>query len=188
MKTKQLFLLRSCLLPLIVSCIVAASHGVRADPITLTRLIVGGDPEIPCDGSSTYGLLLRGGGSAGTTFKLTYTVFGLSGHEPSEVQLNPPNTIDITIGEDGQWSRDVIFTLHCVGCIHVEGFSSLPITTGEAIFVRVSLTGNPVQDSNQLVVSCTHTPEPTTIILLGTGLAVIRIKTRKRFKRPKGRH
>lgn len=31
-------------------------------------------------------------------------------------------------------------------------------------------------------------PEPTTLLLLGTGLATIAIKTRKRFKKPKGRY
>lgn len=34
----------------------------------------------------------------------------------------------------------------------------------------------------------TDTPEPTTTLLLGTGLAGVAIKTRKRFKKPKGRH
>ena len=180
MKNKRVVALRSCLFLLIAIGAMMSPQSAKGDSITITTPGLLGDSDIPCDGSATFRLVLRGTGTPGTTFMLTYGVFGVNPGDILERQLNPFNMAEVTVNDQGLWAKDIVFLLRCVGCDFVQGFNPVKVDSGSIIFGRIQVPGQS-SDTNSITVHCV-TPEPTTLLLLGTGLAGVAIKARKRLK------
>lgn len=180
MRNNRVVALRSFLFLLIAIGAMISPQAAKGDSITITTPGLLGDSDIPCDGSATFRLVLRGTGTPGTTFTLTFGVFGVNPGEIVERQLNPFNMVEVTVGENGLWAKDIVFLLRCVGCDFVQGFNPVKVDSGSIIFGRIQVPGQTV-DTNSITVHCV-TPEPTSMVLLSIGLAGVALKMRKRVR------
>jgi len=79
------------------------------------------------------------------------------------------------------------------GGLYTHGFTGWPVGTQFEVTFSYTINGQTVFMDPFIVITIASTaqgetiatPEPTTMLLLGTGLAGVAIKTRKRFKRRK---
>jgi hypothetical protein len=144
---------------LLLVCILSAVTAAQADPITVTTT------AILVDTRPTLNSITFTGATPGDSFELLCLCPNTSSLGTGTVDINGIGSLDELLSDaTGQTS----FFIQ-IGNLSYGRFGVL--------VTNLSLTGQTTQPE------CT--PEPATMVLLGTGLAGVAIKTRRRFKRHK---
>jgi hypothetical protein len=191
---------------LVLAVMALSPQTAQADPFTVDVFVITptGPTTIPCGTLATFNIIISGrGASQWPGSPVDGTNAGLSVFDTltnnSFVGLGNFNFASaITVLQDDNWILRQSFTVECSmspechlighgenGAFDVTLDSNMAVMKGQ-LAALTPLSATVVKESNTVKVTC-ETPEPTSMFLLGTGLAGVAIKTRKRLRNRKNK-